>query len=192
MYIALNLSEHTRGNNGLLYDKDYVDIVKQCIKETIEQYRTDDFENLFETSFIIDDQLLWETIKLLIRGRTISYSSFKKKERERVERQLENLLLEWETKGVEKNEEIAHVESELKKLREEKIKGIIMRSKAKWNVEGERSSKYFCNLEKRNFTEKIIPKLILDNGTEITNQADILKEQKSFYENLYSCKKKQR
>ena len=62
-----------------------------------------------------------------------------------------------------------------------------MRSKAKWNVEGERSSKYFCNLEKRHFTEKIIPKLILNNGTEITNQADILKEQKSFYENLYSC-----
>jgi hypothetical protein len=49
-----------------------------------------------------------------------------------------------------------------------------MRTKAKWNVEGERSSKYFWNLEKRHFTEKAIPKLILDNGIEITNQDDIL------------------
>jgi hypothetical protein len=45
---------------------------------------------------------------------------------------------------------------------EDKIRGIIMRTKAKWNVERERSSKYFCNLKKRHFTEKAIPKLILD------------------------------
>jgi hypothetical protein len=33
-------------------------------------------------------------------------------------------------------EELNRVESELKKLREDKIRGIIMRTKAKWNVEG--------------------------------------------------------
>ena len=77
--------------------------------------------------------------------------------------------------GQENNtEELNRVESELIKLREDKIRGIIMRTKAKWNVEGERSSKYFWNLEKRHFTEKAIPKLILNNGIEITNQDDIL------------------
>jgi hypothetical protein len=50
----------------------------------------------------------------------------------------------------------------------------------------ERSSKYFCNLEKRHFTEKAIPKLILDNGFEITNQDDILTQQHIFYESLFS------
>ena len=65
--------------------------------------------------------------------------------------------------GQENNiEELNRVESELKKLREDKIRGIILRTKAKWNVEGERSSKYFCNLEKRHLTKKAIPKLILD------------------------------
>ena len=63
-----------------------------------------------------------------------------------------------------------------------------MRTKAKWNVEGERSSKYFWNLEKRHFTEKAIPKLILDNGIEITNQDDILTQQKIFCEALYTGK----
>jgi hypothetical protein len=42
---------------------------------------------------------------------------------------------------VNNTEELNRVESELKKLREDKIRGIIMRTKAKWNVEGERSSK---------------------------------------------------
>ena len=75
--------------------------------------------------------------------------------------------------GQENNtEELIRVESELIKLREDKIRGINMRTKAKWNVEGERSSKYFWNLEKRHFTGKAIPKLILDNGIEITNQDD--------------------
>jgi hypothetical protein len=58
--------------------------------------------------------------------------------------------------GQENNtQELNRVESELKKLREDKIMGIIMRTKAKWNVDGERSTKYFCNLEKRHFTEKL-------------------------------------
>jgi hypothetical protein len=65
--------------------------------------------------------------------------------------------------GQENNiEELNRVESELKKSREDTIRGIILRTKAKWNVEGERSSKYFCNLEKRHLTEKAISKLILD------------------------------
>jgi hypothetical protein len=32
-------------------------------------------------------------------------------------------------------------------LREEQIKGIITRAKAKWQVEGERNTRFFCNLE---------------------------------------------
>ena len=70
--------------------------------------------------------------------------------------------------------ELNRVESELIKLREDQIRGIIMRMKEKWNVEGERGSKYLWNLGKIHFTEKAIPKLILDNGIEITNQDDIL------------------
>jgi hypothetical protein len=39
-------------------------------------------------------------------------------------------------------------EMELKILRAEKVNGIITRAKAKWQVEGEKSTRYFCNLEK--------------------------------------------
>ena len=74
----------------------------------------------------------------------------------------------------------------LKELREQKIKGIIIRTKAKWKVEGEKSTKYICNLEKRQYTKKIIPKLISEEGFEITDLKDILEEQKTFYKKLYT------
>ena len=40
-------------------------------------------------------------------------------------------------------------ETELKNLRDGKIKGLIIRAEAKWQVEGEKkSTNYYCNLEK--------------------------------------------
>ena len=194
VFITLDFNDQIRGkgtwkfNNCLLYDKEYIEIVKNCIYEFIKQYKVDDCENLLDASFSIDDQLLWETLKLLIRGKTISYSSFRKKERDKKESDLENKLSTLYANTLGNQGEITKVELELKHLREERFKGIIMRSKAKWNVEGERSTKYFCNLEKRHFTEKTIPKLILDDNSEITDQNSILKEQKNFYQNLYASR----
>ena len=43
------------------------------------------------------------------------------------------------------------IESAIKIIREEKINGIIMRAKAKWQVDGEKSTQYFCNLEKKHY-----------------------------------------
>lgn len=51
---------------------------------------------------------------------------------------------------------------------------------------GGKCTNYFCNLEKKQYTEKIIPKLIDENGCEITDQFQILERQKLFYENLYT------
>ena len=73
---------------------------------------------------------------------------------------------------------------QLEELRKAKLKGNIIRSKAKWITEGEKTTKYFCSLEKRNFVNKIIPRL--ETGEEtISDQGKILKETKKFYENLY-------
>ena len=89
--------------------------------------------------------------------------------------------------GREKKEEIATTENELHIIRNERTKGIILRAKAKWNVEGERSSNYFCNLEKRHYKEKIIPK-ITHNGHDLTDKRYFMKAQKEFYEMLYTSR----
>ena len=66
------------------------------------------------------------------------------------------------------------------------MNGVRIRSRANWLKDRERASKFFCNLEKYNFTEKTIKKLKVENGTNIYDQKLILKEIKNFYEKLFA------
>ena len=61
-----------------------------------------------------------------------------------------------------------------------------MHSKARWYENGEKKSKYFLHLEKRNFLRKKISKLKLSNGEETDDAETILEEEKTFYKNLHS------
>ena len=73
----------------------------------------------------------------------------------------------------------------MKLIESETIKGLIVRSKIQWYEEGESSTKYFLNLEKRNACRKHIKKLKLENNKDITDPEEILSESRNFYENLY-------
>ena len=75
-------------------------------------------------------------------------------------------------------------QKELETFSEKKVEGIIIRSRAKWYEHGERSSKSFLNLEKRNHVKKHIRKLCI-NGLLTTDPLKILNEQKCFYQKLY-------
>ena len=66
--------------------------------------------------------------------------------------------------------------------------GAILRSKVRWFEHGERNTKYFLNLEKRNFCQKSVTKLKLKDDTYSYDQLDILQEEKQFYESLYTSK----
>ena len=68
------------------------------------------------------------------------------------------------------------------------LKGIILRAKAKWIEEGEKPTKYFCMLEKRNYINKTITEIFDENGNTITLQEEILNEIKNFYKKLYANK----
>ena len=77
-------------NNSLLYEMDYVETVKDTIKKTKEQYAAlvYDRSTLSEIDdlmihFTINDQLFVETLLTEIRGKSISYASYRKKEKKR-------------------------------------------------------------------------------------------------------------
>ena len=101
--ITLNLEfQHKRGlwkfNNSLLYDTEYLNAVRNIISETKAQYAllTYNRENLCnipdsEIQFIVIDQLFLETLLLEVRAKALSYSSFKKKEQDKLEK---NLIVE--------------------------------------------------------------------------------------------------
>ena len=82
--------------------------------------------------------------------------------------------------NIELRDDISRAEENLKIFREKKINGMMARAKARWQAEGEKCTNYFCNLEKKHYSDKIMPKLIDENGEEITDQTAILKEQKHF------------
>ena len=72
-------------NNSLFLDKEYVKLVKETIIKITRQYAVPvyNLENIDqipkdETHFTINDQLFLETLLMEIRGKSISYSVYKK------------------------------------------------------------------------------------------------------------------
>ena len=72
---------------------------------------------------------------------------------------------------------------------EEKANGLIVRARARWHEYGEKSTKYFLSLEKRNYTRKHIRKLCL-SGVITKSHQKILESASEYYKNLYSSKLK--
>lgn len=183
--LSINPSQENRGpgywklNCSLLSDLEYVHLVKKIIHTTTEFYKLK----------VIDDLLLWETIKLNIRGETIKYSSWKKKERTKRMKDLESEITRLEQSEFANAEEtlkfLEDKKSELDKLIHFKTKGAMIRSRARYYEEGEKNSKYFFDLEKRNSGKKDIHKLIKNDNSVITNLQMIMEEENSFYKNLY-------
>ena len=62
----------------------------------------------------------------------------------------------------------------------------MLRSRCRYQDLGEKPSKYFLKLENRNFTNKVMTKLVDEDGSEYYHSKDILNYQRSFYEKLYS------
>ncbi len=163
--------------------------MKNNISETVAQYKVDTDE------YSIDDQLLFETILLMIRGETINYSPFKKKERTKKEKHLSDNLNNKEiqldksdNKTIEKEiiTEKKTIQQELEELYEIKTQGSILRSKATWTNQSEKPTSFFLSLESRNFLNKSFSRKQDSNGHTLEYQTDIQNEVKLFHEKLYS------
>ena len=101
--LKLNFNDFTKGkglwklNNSLLYDKQYISEVNNVISQTLKQYalpiyNLENIENIPKDliQFQINDQLFFDVLLTEIRGKTISYSSYKKKISEKKEKTLLN------------------------------------------------------------------------------------------------------
>ena len=181
-------------NNSLLKDITYVREIKNIISDIKKQYTTNIQNNyeiddipLQDLTFNINDQLFFETLLLAIRGKTIAYASHKKKS----EIDKEKKILK-EIEMLEKQTNIDYVRLEEKRtelldLRKKKMEGVFIRSKATWIQEGEKPTKYFCNLENRNFVSKFMNNLQNNKGEILKTHPEILNETKRHYNNLYKA-----
>ena len=133
-------------NCSVLKDIEYIRKIKQVIK---------DCEMLYEGTGT-DKVLFWETLKMNMRSETILYSCNKKRERVKRESELENQIKELECKVLNEQEieSLNSCKRELGHIVESKLKGDIVRSRARHFEENEKSTKYFLSLEKHSQMQK--------------------------------------
>jgi hypothetical protein len=141
-----------------------------------------------DIQFTIADQLFLDVLLMKIRSKTIGYATMKKRNTLKQEQQLEESIKFLEQKTGRTDNESKTLEDlkiKLVESRSKTMEGVLLRSRARWMAEGERVSKYFCSLEKRNVFSKHMKKLITQQGKELFNQNEINNEVGNFYESLY-------
>ena len=116
-------------------------------------------------------------IYVKIRTFTINYSKKLAKERKENETLLETKLKELEVNlNTEDNIQSYNIyKKELDSIYDHIAEGIRIRSKCDWYEHGERSTKFFLNLEKKRGNQNQIRKLIIDEK-EIDGDVEILKK----------------
>ena len=183
--VRLRLDKYKRGpgvwkfNTQLLSENKFKTGVRAVVEQAIN------------TSSMMDVFEAWEYIKSDIRSYAKKYSKNRAKNKNENIRHLEKTLELLQTEQVNdpKNEDIVsaiqHIESEINKSDLEKVKSTIFRSKTKFTLEGERNTKFFFSLEKRRYFNRNMRSLRTPCGRIIREQAEILKEQRKFYEELY-------
>ena len=203
--ITLTIHNKQRKGDGIwkfnvshLRDDEYRERITACIVRTIKQYATPVYhEQIYDTTehysslqLTISDSLFYETLVLMIRGDTVQYSKQKAKQTRNKEENLQAEIISAENRLTNsyKEDDISYLDnlkSELEELRKPKIDGLIVRSRVAWHEHGEKNSKYFLSLEKRNANRKSI-EYIQDGATIITKMSDIIENFSSIYENKYT------
>ena len=134
-------SSHWKFNNSLVLDKDFVTAMKNKIPE------------FYQESEELGDDICWEFLKYKMRQFSMTYSlAF---ERKSTLLTLEKKVSELEIRIRSSSGEALHDEynkskNELENLFNYITEGITLHSKVNWYEYGEKSSKYFLSLEKRN------------------------------------------
>lgn len=133
--------------------------------------------------------LRWEFLKLKIRERSITFAKKLREEQTRLEAELETRLLVLEKEiytSRDFQEEFNAVKRELYQIQMLKARESMVRSRVKWVGEGERPTKYFLNLEKKQFETKTISSVYNEEGTLLLESDDILKYEHSYFSRQYS------
>ena len=188
--IVLEISESnfTRGPGYWRFNNSYLK------NETFAKLMNETIQNFKRTNEELESSLKWEMCKLEIRNTCIEFGK-----KSACQKRNELIVLNMKLKEIEKNisdnpqneaalAEYYKLKQKMEVLHMYKTKGAQIRARLKWIEEGEKNTKFFCNLEKVRSKNNVIEKLTKETGEVITNQKDILEEQVSYYRHIYSQK----
>ena len=160
-------------NNSLINDTTFVDEMSDFIEKC----------KSYDLTQFTDPRLKWEFIKYKMRSFSITYSKNKardrKAERLGLESKVNHLESTFTTDTCEElKKEYEESKAKLEQLYDYFTQGAIIRSKCSWYEKGEKSTKYFLNLEKHRKSMTQVRKLTKD-GNEITDLSIINNELKT-------------
>ena len=165
-------------NNSLINNEDFIEKMSLHIKIILK---------VFDNENISDDQVKWEYLKYKVRKFTIHSSKNLAKsirdERIKLEEKIKNLEKN-AVSDLNNNQEYINCKSNLESIYQTKVDGIRIRSKCDWYENGEKSSKFFLNLEKNRAIQGQI-RITIVNEKEITDEIEINKQISFFYESLF-------
>ena len=182
-------------NVSLLRDLEYVNIVKKTIRDVACEYSLPVYsleyveQNPSKVQFKIDPSLFFEVLLLTIRRETVAFGIKKKRAERKREKELEKKIakneVEIDLSGSESlMETLQQQKKDLEGIREQKLKGSLIRSRAIWREFSEKPTKYFLTLEKRRYESKRISHIITNEGTKRT-QEEILQAFKEYFEKKF-------
>ena len=165
---------HWRFNNSLVLDKDFVTTMKNKIPEFHQ-----------ESEKLGDDVERWEFLKYKMRQFSMTYSEGKAFEKKPTRLTFEKTVNELEIR-IRFNSDEALLDqynkskNELENLYNYITEGIILCSKVNWYEYGEKSSKYFLSLEKRNKAKSHLRKVVKTNEQETSDPIETIRSVKIF------------
>ena len=162
-------------NKSLLDNPVFIENAKNLISDLKQSQRNS-----------IQKQANWELMKYEIRKYCIKYSKAKAKDNRKAQADIEARLKVLEETPIffQINEYITK-KAQLDQMYDNQVEGARIRSKCKDYELGEKSNKYFLNLEKHRAKMSSISRLVCDSR-EVSSQKDINNELHNFYKNLYS------
>ena len=142
----------------------------------------------------MDPKRFWEILKFEIANECKEFakaSSLSEKTRlfnlYRLLNDMQQELIEGDQDSVNKvMNNMGSVRQEIKSFEDRDVTRAMFRCRANWQQFGEKSSKYFFNLEKRNYIKKTMYIVKKPDGTLTKDYREILNEQYQFYRHLYT------
>lgn len=170
-------SDYWKINSSLIQNEDFLIGTKQIIEKHWTQARLANQYGQY-----------WELMKYEVRQLAVSLSKQISKANKQKENQIIDQIMNL-MKNVTLSDteliELSILQINLEQIYEKKAKGAFIRSRRKWLEQGEKCTKYFFNLEKRNNELSSISKLTINN--QIWEDEKIIsKHVADFYNNLYS------
>ena len=179
--LTIDFSKFQRGkgffkfNNSLLKDYEYTDLILNTIRNVTALYAEDVYAHDFlekmnpeeqqNILLTINPQLFLEALLLEIRGKTISYCAWKKKCNTTAYtlavHRLESLEIASDKQPNNKTlkQQLEQARIEVHNFAQKKTEAAAVRARLNWRLDGEKPSKFFCDLERHNALQKYIPQL---------------------------------